>query len=93
MNLLYLAALGFFIGALLFVLESKSKRGTLLGNLLLGITGAVVGGIYANLIFGVNFSQFGVGGLLVATFSALLLLFVGRIIRKSGNDQEQIADR
>lgn len=85
MNLLYLSALGFFIGSVLFVVESKGKRGTLLGNVLLGVTGSIVGGIYANLIFGVNFSQLGIGALLVAVFSALLLLFVGRIIRSSGS--------
>jgi uncharacterized membrane protein YeaQ/YmgE (transglycosylase-associated protein family) len=93
MNILYLSALGLVIGSLLFGLEAKNKRGTLMGNLLLGVTGAVVGGIYANLIFGVNFSDFGVGGVLVAIFSALLLLFIGRIIRKSGNENEQLDPR
>ncbi len=83
MNLLYLSILGLIIGVTLFLVDPKERRGTLLGNTILGVTGAVVGGIYANLIFGVNFSQIGIGGLLVAVFSSLLLLFIGRIIRSS----------
>lgn len=91
MNLLYLSVLGIIIGVTLFLVDPKNKRGTLLGNSLLGITGSVIGGIYANLIFGLDFSTIGIGAILVAVFSSLLLLFIGRIIRRSGNSEEEPA--
>lgn len=86
MNLLYLSALGVIIGLTLFFVDPKNKRGTILGNTLLGVTGAVLGGLYANLIFGVDYTTIGIGAVLVAIFSSLLLLFIGRIIRKAGDN-------
>ncbi len=87
MNLLYLSVLGIIIGVTLFFVDPKNKRGTILGNILLGITGAVLGGLYANLIFGMEYTTIGISAILVAVFSSLLLLFIGRIIRKSGNSE------
>lgn len=57
-------------------------KGGLLNYLLLGVGGALLGGIVANMLFNNTFSGFNVTAFLIASFGAIALLFVGRAIRK-----------
>jgi uncharacterized membrane protein YeaQ/YmgE (transglycosylase-associated protein family) len=51
----------------------------MLATILLGIGGAVVGGWLSSVLFGMNISDFSIGGFVVAVIGALLLLFLYRV--------------
>lgn len=83
MNLLYLSVLGLLIGGVLFLTEPEKQKKLLLFNVVMGIMGAIFGGIYAQLFFGFELSRLGLSSFLVISFGAVLFWFLGRVIRQT----------
>jgi len=83
MNLFFLCIFGILIGAILFLTEPKKQKNLLLFNIVMGVIGAIFGGIYAQLFFAGGFSGLGLTSFLVITFGAVLFWFLGRIIRQT----------
>lgn len=57
----------------------------ILGDVLVGIVGAVIGSIVLGAIFGVSFTGFNVQSVLVAFIGAILLLLIVRFIEGRGH--------
>ena len=74
---------GLVVGIVANAIDPSPAKGGILGSILLGIVGAVVGGFLANLIFGINVTGFNVSSFLVAIAGSLLLLFLGRAMRRA----------
>jgi uncharacterized membrane protein YeaQ/YmgE (transglycosylase-associated protein family) len=74
---------GLIVGIVANAVDPEPNRGGVLGSILLGIVGALVGGFLANLIFGISVTGFNLTSFLVAVAGSLILLFIGRAIRKA----------
>ena len=83
MNLLSWIIFGLITGIVANAIDPEQNRGGILGAILLGIVGALVGGFLANLIFGVSVTGFNLTSFLVAVAGSLILLFVGRAMRRA----------
>ena len=81
MNILSWLMFGLLVGILANALDTDSRH-NLTGNLLLGIGGAVIGGILASFAFGAGVQHFNMTSLIIAGVGSLLLLYVGRTIRR-----------
>jgi uncharacterized membrane protein YeaQ/YmgE (transglycosylase-associated protein family) len=71
------------LGALAGWLASKLVRGHglgLLGNIVVGVVGAFIGGFLVNLIGGVGITGFNVWSFVVAVIGAAILLWVVRLL-------------
>lgn len=82
MDILFLTALGFIIAILLFLIEPKKEVKLLFINTFLGVIGAIIGGVYAQVFFGIEFNRLGINGYLIIIFVSVLLWFLGRAIRQ-----------
>lgn len=82
MGLLSWILLGLVAGALArFIMPGKDPGGCLV-TIVLGIVGAIVGGYLASL-FGLGaVRSFDIGGILIATGGAFLLLLIYRLIQR-----------
>lgn len=83
MNILTWIIFGGLIGTVAHLLDPGDERSSLLGTVVLGVLGALVGGLLANLVFGVNVSGFNFASFAVAILGALLLMFVQRAVRRT----------
>lgn len=83
MNILSWLIFGTIVGIVANAIDPTPNRGGVLGSVLLGIVGAMVGGFLANLVFGINITGFNVTSFLVAIGGSLLLLFVGKALRRA----------
>ncbi len=83
MNILSWILFGLIVGIVANAIDPNPNRGGVLGSILLGIVGALVGGFLANLIFGVTVTGFNLTSFLVAVAGSLLLLFIGRAVRRA----------
>ncbi len=83
MNVLAWIVFGLIVGVIANAIEPGPQRGGLIGAILLGIVGALVGGFLADLVFGVTVTGFNLTSFLVAIAGSLLLLFIGRAIRRA----------
>lgn len=54
-------------------------------NILVGIIGAFIGGFISRLLGGPSVSGFSVGSLIVAIFGAVVLLFIRRMVMRTGS--------
>lgn len=82
MNILSWILFGFIVGIVANTIDpSPNKRG-FTGSVLLGIVGALIGGAFANLMFGIRVSQFNITTFLIAIAGSLLLLFFGKAARR-----------
>ena len=82
MNILSWILFGLIVGVVANAIDpSPNKRGAT-GSILLGVIGALVGGLLANLIFGITISGFNITTFLVAIAGSLLLLFFGKAMRR-----------
>lgn len=72
---------GLLVGILANALDTGSRH-SLTGNLLLGIGGAIIGGILASIVFGAGVQHFSMTSLTIAGVGSLLLLYIGRTIRR-----------
>jgi uncharacterized membrane protein YeaQ/YmgE (transglycosylase-associated protein family) len=81
MNILSWLMFGLLVGILANALDTDSRH-NLTSNLLLGIGGAIIGGILASIMFGSGVQRFNITSLAIAGVGSLLLLYVGRAIRR-----------
>jgi uncharacterized membrane protein YeaQ/YmgE (transglycosylase-associated protein family) len=58
------------------------EEGGLLKNIVLGIIGGVIGGWIASALGGQGIESFSVYSFIVATLGAILVIWVGRLIRR-----------
>lgn len=75
--------LGLIFGMIAYFTDSNEKKSGFFGAIILGITGALVGGLIATIIIGIEeYSNLGFPTYSLAVLGSLILLFVGRVIRK-----------
>lgn len=83
MNVLLWILFGLVAGLIAQAIDPRRNNGGILGTLVLGIAGALVGGFLASLIFGVGVTGFNLTSLIIAVLGAIILLYLGRAIRKA----------
>ena len=83
MNLLSWALFGLIVGIVANSLEHDTSSKSLPGAILLGIGGAILGGFFANLIFGLDIRGFDLTSFLVAAGGSLFVLSLGRAVKIS----------
>lgn len=83
MNILSWILFGLIVGIIANAIDPSPNRGGILGSMLLGIVGAIVGGFLANLIFGITVTGFNLTSFLVAVAGSLILLLIGRAVRRA----------
>ncbi len=82
MNIISWILFGLIVGIVSNAIDPAPSRG-LLNSILLGVVGALVGGFLADLIFGVGVTGFNLTSFLIAIAGSLLMLFVGRAVRRA----------
>ncbi|MGI5841140.1 MAG: GlsB/YeaQ/YmgE family stress response membrane protein [Patescibacteria group bacterium] len=81
MNLLLWILLGLIAGWLASVImKTNAEQGPIL-DIVLGIVGAIVGGLVMNLLGFGGVTGFNIGSILVATLGAIVLIAIGRAIK------------
>lgn len=83
MNVVTWIVIGIIISIVVTLLYPKARKPSGIGELLLGIMGAVLGGMVANLLFGASITNFNFSSLALAILGSLVLLFAGRDYRRS----------
>lgn len=83
MGILSWLLFGLITGVIANLLEPTPSEGGLLGAIVLGIAGAVVGGFVGSLLLGVDITGFNISSFIVAVGGSLLLLFVGKALRRA----------
>ena len=82
MGILSWILLGFIAGALAkFIMPGKDPGGCLITSII-GIVGAVVAGFIGTMFGFGKVESFDLGGILLATMGAILLLVIYRVIRR-----------
>ena len=82
MSILGWIILGLIAGWLAGVLVKGSGYGVV-GDIVLGILGALVGGAITSTLMGVDITGFNLGSLLVAVLGAIVVIFIARLISGS----------
>ena len=82
MNILSWILFGLIVGIVANAIDPTPTKSGVTGSILLGVVGALVGGLLANLIFGITVSGFNFTTFLVAIAGSLLLLFFGKAMRR-----------
>jgi uncharacterized membrane protein YeaQ/YmgE (transglycosylase-associated protein family) len=82
MNLLSWIVFGLIVGIIANIIDPRPAQGGLLGSVLLGILGSLLGGFLGDLIFGVGVSGFNLSSFIVAAIGSLLVLVIGRAVRR-----------
>lgn len=81
MNLLLWIILGLLIGTVVNTLQSNLRQERI-ENIILGILGAVFGGLLANLQFGTGLNNFSLISISVSLLAAILLTVLPRTVKK-----------
>lgn len=82
MNILAWILFGLITGIIANMLDPRPTEGSLFAALILGVGGALTGGILANIFFGMSITGFNLTSFLVAVAGSLLLLFISRALRR-----------
>jgi len=82
-NLLAWILFGLIAGVIANAIDPRPSRGGLIGAIILGIAGALIGGFLANLLFGIGVTGFNLTSFAIAVLGSLLLLFIGRALRRA----------
>lgn len=82
MGILSWIFLGLIAGALAKIIMPGKDPGGCLVTIVLGIVGAVVGGFVASLLGYGKVESFDLGGILLATLGAVIVLVIFRIVKK-----------
>jgi uncharacterized membrane protein YeaQ/YmgE (transglycosylase-associated protein family) len=82
MSILTWIVLGLIAGWLAGVLVRGSGYGVI-GDIILGILGALVGGWITSQLMGVDVTGFNLPSLLVATLGAIVVIFIARLVSGS----------
>lgn len=83
MNIVSWILFGLIVGIVANAIDPEPARGGLISAILLGIVGALIGGFLSELIFGVGVTGFNLTSFLIAIAGSLVLLFIGRAIRRA----------
>lgn len=83
MSLIAWILLGFVTGVAANLVDPRPSTGGALGAIVLGISGAVVGGFISNLLLGAGVTGFNLTSFIVSFLGAMLLLFIGRAFRRA----------
>ena len=83
MNILLWIVFGTIVGTVINAIDPAPKRNGMVSAMLLGIVGALIGGLLANIIFGMEVSGFNTASFFVAIGGSFLLLLAGKTIRKT----------
>lgn len=83
MNLLTWLTFGLFVGILANAIDPRPSQGGIVGAIVLGILGATIGGMLANIIFGIGITGFNFTSFAVAVLGSLFLLMLGRALRST----------
>jgi uncharacterized membrane protein YeaQ/YmgE (transglycosylase-associated protein family) len=81
-NLVSWVIFGLVVGIITHLIDPADTESSIFGTTLLGILGAVVGGLLANLLFGVGISGFNLISFIIAIAGSMFLLFVQRAVRR-----------
>ncbi len=81
MNILLWIVLGFLAGWLASVVMGTDARQGAVGDILMGVIGALVGGFVMNLFGAQGVTGFNFYSLFVAFLGAVVLIWVGRMFR------------
>ncbi len=81
-NLLSWLLFGLVIGVVASVIEDSRERGGNLGTIMLGVLGALMGGLTANVVLGTNISVFNFDTFSIAVIGSLFIIFVQRSIKR-----------
>lgn len=81
-NLISWVLFGLIVGVITHLVDPADTESSIFSTTLLGILGAVVGGLLANLLFGVGIGGFNLISFIIAVGGSLFLLFVQRAVRK-----------
>jgi uncharacterized membrane protein YeaQ/YmgE (transglycosylase-associated protein family) len=79
MSILGWIILGLIAGWLAGVLVKGSGYGVI-GDIVLGIIGALVGGWITSMLMGVDVTGFNLPSLLIATLGAIVVIFIARLV-------------
>jgi len=83
MNIVVWVLFGSLAGLLVSLFDSDDSWYRLPGNMLLGISGALAGGLAANILSGYSLSFFNLTAFIVAISASIVLLSVGRHMYKA----------
>lgn len=83
MNILSWILFGLIVGTVVHAIDPSPKRGTIVKSMFLGIVGALAGGIIANALIGATVTGFNTASFFIAIAGSLLLLFLGKAIRRT----------
>ena len=86
MGILAWIILGGLAGWIASIIAGNNERQGLIGNIIVGIIGAFIGGFLINLFGGSGVTGFNIWSLLVAVMGATLLLFIVRQFRHQPKD-------
>jgi uncharacterized membrane protein YeaQ/YmgE (transglycosylase-associated protein family) len=82
MNIFLWILFGLLVGIVSNSIDRSKNPGDITRSILLGVVGALVGGLIANLIFGITLTRFNFTTFLIVIAGSLLLLFFGKATRK-----------
>lgn len=85
MQILGLIVVGLIIGALARLIKPGKQRLSILATLLLGVVGALIGGVVASLLGTGDIWELNVLGFIVAVIAAVLLIGVAESVSGRGN--------
>ena len=80
MNIILWIVLGLVAGWLASVITRRSSQGVLM-DIILGVLGAIVGGLLISAFGGVGITGFNLYSLLVAVIGAVVLIGIGRMFK------------
>lgn len=83
MSILVWVVFGLVVGIIANAIDPEPSRGGVIGALVLGVVGALVGGFIASALIGIGISGFNLTSVVIAVLGSLLLLLVGRAMRKA----------
>ncbi len=83
MNLIAWLLFGVLVGLVGYAIDSRGGERALLSNILLGMGGALLGGIFANTLFGFTLERFNLSSFMLAISGSLLLLITGKAIQRT----------
>lgn len=81
MNAITWVLFGLIIGVGAHLIDPTAGRGGFFGAVLLGVSGAVIGGSLMNLMFGISLRSFDLTSFLIAIVGSVALLFMNKTLR------------
>ncbi len=79
MNIMFWIVFGLIVGVVANLIDPEPEEGGWMGVIILGILGAMLGGFFGNMVFGIGISGLNFSSLAIAVLGSLFLLFVGKI--------------